>query len=144
MVENDMRKSVVDWLANQVYEDAHECMVGGYCDVIGFRFAPRETRVIPPLKAVIAIELKMNNVAAVVWQCRGNQRHVNASYAAMPRKRCDRMRQTTREKFTVHGIGLLAVDGEDVLIEIPAVWVNDGREQNYKRTWWRWHLRNTK
>ena len=144
-VENDMRKPVVDWLAAKGYEDAHECYVGGhYCDVIGFRFATRAGRPVPQLRAVVCVELKMSNVQQVIRQARGNARSCNASYAAMPLDRCAKMRATTRAIFSRRGIGLLSVDGLRVAVQIPAVRLHDGREQSYKRTWWRWHLRNEK
>jgi len=143
MVENDMRQSIVAWLDDHGCEAAHECWVhGGYCDVIGFKFAPRLGRPIPKLLQNVAVELKMSNVRQVIRQASQNKRGANASYAAMPTERCKKMRDSTRQKFIANGVGLLSVHGEQVNIEIPALWVNDGREQCRKKTWWRWHLRN--
>ncbi len=144
MVEADMRFPIVDWLNQQGYEDAHECQMGGYCDVIGFRFARRTNRRIPQLLTVIAIELKMSNVAQVVGQAIGNLYYSNASYAAMPQERCNKMRETTKRQFLDNGIGLLSVDRNIVKVLIAPKYMNDGREQNYKRTWWRWHLKHSK
>jgi hypothetical protein len=144
MVENDMRKPIVDWLAADGMEDAHECLLAGYCDVIGFRFHPRTGRPVPPLDCAVAVELKMSNVRQVIMQARWNRPYVNASFAAMPRDRCDRMRPDTLDKFRHAEVGLLAVEAGQVDVVIPAAWENDGRAARRAKTWWRWHLRNLK
>lgn len=141
MIENDMRPHIVNWLLRNGYEDAHECQIGGWCDVAGFRFATRVGKPLPALLDVVAVELKMLDVATVISQAVGNQHHVNASYAAMPLDRCNRMRGATLDKFHNAGIGLLAVDGSNVSVLIPARGYSDGREQGYKKKWWQWHLK---
>jgi len=145
MVENDMRQAIIDWLARDGKETAHECwVVAGYCDVIGFRFHPRIGRPIPALDCVVAIELKMSNARGVIYQAKANRRCVNASYAAMPRARCDKMRQRTADAFRENEVGLLAVDGDRVDVLIPATWTDLGSGQWYKDKWWQWHLKNQK
>ena len=145
MTEKDMRQPVVDWLHDHGFEDAHEVWTGAWCDIVGFRFAPRVGRPIPRLREVIAIELKVSNVSQVIFQARGNKLVVNASYAAMPFERCRRMRLTTRAQFAKNGIGLLSVTGGGTVRgEIEPTWVRDGREQRYKASWWRWHIKHEK
>ena len=144
MVENEMRAPVVKWLQSQGMECAHECMFSGYCDVIGFEFASRVGRSIPPLKRVIAVELKMSNVRAVIQQARNNKYVVSASYAAMPSFRCAKMRETTLKKFKAAGVGLLSVNGDEVTTLIEPEWQDAAPALNSPKRWWRWHLRNEK
>lgn len=140
MTEHDLRQPVANWLKFQGFEVAHECLLGGYCDLIGFRFAPRVGRRIPPLEYVVAVELKVRDIAGVIRQAKSNRHYANESYAAMPRERCIRMRQPTLERFLSAGIGLLRVDASgSVDLVVGAGVFDDGREQSRKSTWWRWH-----
>tara|TARA_Y100000310_G_C20080301_1_gene533501 strand:- start:65 stop:511 length:447 start_codon:yes stop_codon:yes gene_type:complete len=146
MLEKELRKPINNWLLENHLEDAHECLLSGYCDVLGFRFYPRIGRRIPELETVIGIELKLKDIGGVLSQARNNQYFVNASYAAMPENICKRMRQSTKEKFRIDGIGLISVniDLNKTKIIIPAIYKSNENIHRKKRALWRWHLKNKK
>lgn len=108
--ESDMRPAIIDWLNARRCKVLHECVAMGNCDVVGVRFAERHGRRIPPLENLITIELKMRDVAGVIRQAEKHVGVANGSFAAMPLERCQRMRDSTRERFWQAGVGLLAVD----------------------------------
>lgn len=120
MTEKQMRPIVEAWLEEQGWDVAHEIMLGGYCDLVGFRFGERQGRRMPPLLRAIAVELKITDVGGVFDQAQSNQRFVHESFAAMPDSRIERMRPETIRKFKLWGIGLLAVNA-DVKIIHPAI-----------------------
>ncbi len=136
--ERKMRPIVTNWLQNQGYDCIYEILIGGYCDIVAFKFAPRIGRPIPNLLSVVAIELKMSDVKGVFEQAAGNQHHVNISYAAMPSERIAKMRPATRIRFVQLGIGLLAVEEERVELSIRPLPIFDKREQHLKQKLWRY------
>ena len=132
--ERDMRPMIDDWLRDRDFVPAHECLLSAYVeyvDVLGIRFCPRVGRAIPELDMLVAVELKLNDIAGVLRQSRSNRHYVHFAYAAMPEDRCKRMREKTRDKFRVAGIGLLAI-GEEVSETIPARF-NDLKVGDYRR-----------
>lgn len=137
MKEKEMRPIIARWLQDKGFGVAHEILISGYCDLAGFRFAQRTSRRIPKLLSVITVELKINNVLDVIKQARGNKHFVNASYAAMPLDKCERMRLKTIRRFRQEGIGLLGVSGKVKVIVKPKY------EGNKNIKWmtskmWRW------
>jgi len=145
MLEKDLRNPVIDWLAFRGMHAVHEAIFcNAYCDLIGFRFAPRTNRRIPRLEWVVAVELKLARIGEVIRQAENNRQQVNASYAAMPDDRCQRMTRKSIRKFTSAGVGLLGVDGNTVLSYISPIVALDGREQANIHRWWRWHKRIAK
>ncbi len=131
MVERDMRPAVDAWLREQgcqvVRYESHRTGAG-IVDLIGLRYAPRVGVGIPPAE-LIAVELKMSKIAEVLRQATLNRYAHDLSWAAMPRDFCDRMRPATLEKFRAAGIGLLAVDGDQIEVLLPAPYgrlVDDG------------------
>jgi len=110
MLESELRKPVEDWLVKYGYTVAHECMVGGYCDLIGSKWGKRVGKRRPKLNEVMAVELKLRDIKGVIEQAKSNHRHVNKSFAAMPLDFCRRMRMSSRDKFDEAGIGLIGID----------------------------------
>ena len=140
--ERAMLGPVTEWLKQAGMEIAAECLLHGYCDVVGFEFAERTSREIPPLVKVVAVELKRGKPKDVFLQAQGTLHFVNASYAGMPADACAKMRPPTIERFRSAGIGLLAVDWESVEVFVEPSWMIDGRENRLRRKWWRWHRQN--
>jgi len=121
--ESDMLPAVNAWLAERGCAVLHESMtVGwtGHCDAIGVRFVERIGRRIPPLDLVVAVELKLVDVAGVIRQARTNLSVAHESYAAMPRVRCREMLAATEDKFRQAGVGLLSVNGPRVTMVIAS------------------------
>lgn len=138
--ERDMRKAVHAWLSPDgstevIYEFL---MMRGYCDMVGILFAKQTGRTIPLVKWVTAVELKLEDVAGVIRQSRGNRHSVHASFAAMPKPRCQRMQPTTVKKFLEAGIGLLSV-GDDVTVAIPPgepLVSKNINIEHFRKRWW--------
>jgi hypothetical protein len=122
--EREMRPIVARWLEGLGYTVVFEypCLwdAPGICDVVGVRFAERTGRRIPAIDSLVAVELKLDDVAGVLDQCYNNRLAVHESYAAMPTERIERMRPETIRRFTLQSIGLLAVaPSGDVEVVIP-------------------------
>jgi len=137
MTEKEMRPIVEKWLRDNYYVVAHEILIAGYCDLAGFRFAPRISRRIPELLTVITVELKISDIVWVLRQATANQYHVNSSYVAMPREKCTRMRKQTVDRFRQQGIGLLAVD-DNIEVVVEAVENTTKSIKWMTRKLWRW------
>ncbi len=128
MRETELRPAVINWLKQQEYDYAREILLGGYCDIVCYKFAEKISRRIPELLEVVAIELKLENVAGVLRQALGNQHHVNASWVAMPDERVKRIKPEVMERFRDSGIGILAVISPvEAQIVIPALRATDER-----------------
>ena len=144
MVENDMRPSVVGWLNRNGYYDAHECLIGGYCDVIGCLWDERVGRSIPQLLETIAVELKMRKISEVISQAKGNHYHINLSYCAMPAGFVARMRPQSKKKFRDAGVGLLSVSIDNVDVDIFSEYRNFEPHPVIARRLWNFKVRHTK
>lgn len=142
MVENDMRQAIVKWFNRNGYYDAHECMIGGYCDVIGCMWSERVGREKPELLEMICVELKMRDITGVILQARGNHYHCNLSYCAMPADFCGRMKLDSVEKFHTAGVGLLAVEDDKVELIIYSDYHNDMPDEVFRKRLWNFKLRN--
>jgi len=139
MKERDLREPVARWLADQGHGVAYERLLGGYCDVLGFRFAERIDRRIPSLLDLIAVELKLDRITEAISQARAYARNGALSFVAMPSDRCARVRQDTLRAFTNARIGLLSV-GPDVGVAaiMPGYYWNLERHgAQIKRKIWR-------
>jgi hypothetical protein len=142
MVENEMRSAIVKWLNRSGYYDAHECLVGGYCDVIGCQWSERVGRKKPDLLEMICIELKLRDIKGVIAQAKGNHYHANLSYCAMPFDFCRKMQPKSRQKFIDAGIGLLSVFEDIVEIEILSDYKNKMPHVVFRDRLWNFKLRN--
>jgi hypothetical protein len=109
-----MRDPVDRFLKERGYLTAFETSCGcwGYCDIVAARFGVSVSRFRPDCEVLMAVELKLDDVAGVLNQCRQNRAVVNFSCAAMPRSRVNRMRPHTITAFEVADVGLLAVDDD--------------------------------
>lgn len=85
-------------------------MISGYVDLASCKWAERIGRRIPPMIEITTVELKINDIIGVLRQARNNSYFVDYSYAAMPLKKCLKMRMKTLEKFKKMGIGLLGIN----------------------------------
>ncbi len=142
MIENDMRPAIVNWLQRCGYYDAHECLIGDYCDVIGCMWSERIGRSKPNLLEMICVELKMRDIAGVIYQAKGNHYHCNLSYCAMPLDFCNRMRPKSIERFINAGVGLLSVDGTAVDIQLFSNYKNKSPDVVFRNRLWNFKLRN--
>ena len=142
MVENDMRQTVVNWLNRNGYYDAHECLVGGHCDVIGCMWSERQGRRKPDLLEMICVELKMRDMVGVIDQAVGNHFHSNLSYCAMPQSFIRRMRPQSVYKFIRAGVGLLSVEKEQVRVIVYSQYVNKMPHEIYRNRLWNYKLRS--
>lgn len=135
MKECEMLAAIDAWLEAQGCVPLHETPLVHWCDVVGVLFAQRTSYRIPPVYRAIAVELKVEDVAGVIQQAVENRTCVHRSYAAMPRSRCDKMRPATLRKFVDAGIGLLSVDGNEVITLIeaaPGQW-----QESFGKKFWR-------
>jgi hypothetical protein len=112
------------------------------CDVVGARFGAREGKAIPPA-TLIAVELKLTRIAEVIRQAAANRYAADESYVAMLWEACRRMRPATLDKFRAAGVGLLSVEGERIVTEIPAERLrlteefSDAMRRKYEKGLWR-------
>lgn len=113
-LECEMLEHVRRSLQGMGYLTTCEVWCGGWgrCDIVAAKFGLQTGRFIPDCEALMAVELKLDDVAGVMMQCRLNKAVVNFSIAAMPRSRINRMRSETITKFFREEIGLLAVDDD--------------------------------
>ena len=120
-IENDMRPAVVKWIRNSGYVcDGRECLLGWYCDVVGWKFAPRNGRRIPELRSLVAVELKLSRISEAVDQASVYRGYATETWVAMPERTCERMTEKSRAKFHEHGCGLLSVSDTGEVVEAIA------------------------
>lgn len=119
--ESDMREPVKAWLMDRGYLPAVEFWLtnAGITDIVAGAYAARVGRKIPTLQQVVAVELKLSDVAGVISQATMNRHRCDWSYAAMPIERVEKMRNRTLDKFAEVGVGLLAVGNEIVERIVP-------------------------
>jgi hypothetical protein len=90
--ERDMAPVVIAWMESQNLLVKREALLFGYCDLLGCeldwamvkRRERRQKDWIPLHRRIIAVELKLSNVSAVLRQARENRYQVNESYVALP------------------------------------------------------------
>jgi len=144
MKERELREPVADWFREQGYECAYErFFASGYCDILAFKFAPQTSRGVPDLLEAIAIELKLKDVGTALYQAHGYWWGGARSFVAMPLERCDKMRESTRQRFRDMEIGLLAVS-PDGIVQLEPAPNRDGVERLQHIQWmqkklWRAH-----
>jgi hypothetical protein len=119
MTEKELRPVVTKWLEQMGYYVAHEVMLCGYCDVIACLWGERETRKIPTLHEIIAVELKISDIQGVLSQARNNKYCAHRSVAAMPFDFTQRMRPSSIKQFEDAGVGLLGVNDSVHWVVIP-------------------------
>ena len=136
--------AVTAWLESQGLQCVYEILVGyaGYCDVVGFSFASRTSRLIPPVERIVAVELKMEKIAEVHRQAKRNHQFVTESYAAMPADFVVRMRPQSIQKFQDSGVGLLAVERAVGTAVFPKT--KKDASDKLRRKLWRYKLKMDK
>lgn len=131
--ERDMREPVKSWLMERGYLPAIEFWLtnAGCADIVAGAYAARVGRRIPKLEEVVAVELKLRDVAGVLVQAKRNRYLCDWSYAAMPQERVEKMRLSTLGKFSKAGIGLLSVGNEikETISPARGDGLPDGRSQ---------------
>ena len=113
--ERDMRQPVIDWLSMNGYVTAVEFwLVNHPADLVAGEYGARPaSRRVPPLLSVVAVELKLSDVAGVIRQAEMNWHACDFSLCAMPSERIRKMQRSTITKFSAAGVGLLSV-GESI------------------------------
>lgn len=143
--EKEMKLPVTQWLQDRGFEVGYELMIGGYADVIGFKFAPRVDRRVPDLLEAITVELKLRDVKRVVYQARTNKYHIGDSWAAMPEDFCNHMGVCWHDVFVQEGLGLLSVNeyGEvKIVIQPSGNMTFNNRHRWLQEKFWRVHRQN--
>lgn len=141
--EGALRKPVALWLSGRGYIPVFEMVTSGICDVMAGLFAPQSGRYVPNILQIIAVELKLHDVAGVLYQAEQNTHHSNYSWAAMPAARVAKMSPKTLEKFRASGVGLLSVGegtsktGIDVVLESPLNIISLETQLHYRQKIWR-------
>jgi hypothetical protein len=142
-----MKLPVTQWLQDHGFEVGYELMIGGYVDVIGFKFAERIDRRIPELLQVAVVELKLRDTKGVIYQARTNKYQIGDSWAAMPKDFCDCMSGVWVDRFIHEGIGLLSVDrygAVKIVIRPSGSLVFNNRSNWLQEKFWRVHKLNEK
>ena len=141
MVEHDMFSAIVQWLNRSDYYATCECMIGGYCDVVGCKWAERFSRKPPELLEMVCVELKMRDIGGVISQAKGNHYHCNLSFCAMPADFCSRIKGDRLQKFIDAGVGLLSVSGAKVEILLNSIYKNRVPHEVFRKRQWAFKLR---
>jgi hypothetical protein len=146
--ENEMRPIVTHWFEKNGYYVAHEVQIGSsWCDIVGCKWAERVGRRIPPMTEAVAVELKLDRVADVLYQANMNYKYggVTSSYAAMPVSRIARMRERTIGKFSRAGCGLIMASPYRVEIVVrPRYRESEKIDKNLARRLWSYRLRENR
>lgn len=135
MLERELRTPVEAWLESRGYWVVHELLIGGYCDLYGVSFGPREGRRMPRPQATAAVELKLEDFGGALHQACLYSHCANHTYIAMPARRFAKMLDKTLARATSKGIGLLAVGaGVEVVVEAELK-PFEMRKNLWKKTW---------
>lgn len=121
VLERELRKPVADWMRAQNLQPVVEMVTSHIADMIGIEYAERVGRKRPEAIRVVSVELKLLDIAGVIRQASTNRLYTDASFAAMPVEIVERMLPKTIGKFRAAGVGLLAVDGDEVRVVIEPV-----------------------
>lgn len=136
-LESEMQEPVHTWLSpTGETKVIYEFLMAGYCDMVGILFAKQEGRRIPAVLRATAVELKLLDIAGVVWQAHYNRHFVHASYAAMPKERCRRMVRASLRKFFDAGVGLLSVDSGVEVLVAPGPPLATLNTEDFRKRWW--------
>jgi len=143
MKEKDFQPAVEMWLKNLGYRVARECMISGYCDLIGSKWSERIGRKKPQLLETMAVELKVRDMVGVISQAKANHYQCTYSYAAMPLDFCNRMRPQSKNRFEDAGIGLIGVS-ERGLVKSIITGIRQDRKHHeiIRRRLWSYYLRH--
>ncbi len=142
MTEKQLRPIVEVWMSRNGYYVAHECLIGGYCDMIGCRWSERISRARPELSETMAVELKIKDIKGVISQAKGNHYHCTYSYAAMPYDFCLKMQLKSIDEFKQAGVGLLGVGPMAVTYLIASERKDRKHSDPIKNRLWRYYLRH--
>lgn len=134
--EFEMRTIVVSWLSEMGFLSAVEFYIHHMADIVGGRFGPRPSPGrVPPLVESIVVELKLHDIAGVIFQAKQNRHQMHKSYCAMPTEACEKMRPQSFDKFRTAGVGLLSVG--EVVNEIIEPKPGDGPVASIEKNLWR-------
>lgn len=140
-LEKELRPIVTDWIWKRGMHAVDEFNIWHPVDLVGVAFGPRPNRRIPSVTQCTAVELKLHDVATVVWQSAQHRGHVNETFAAMPAGRIDRMKPETLDKFRNAEVGLLAVS-TTVEVVIPSPWLDVPNYLSDDDAWLLAHFQN--
>jgi len=137
MKERELREPIAQWFRDRGFYCAYERLFpSGYCDILAFRFEPQTSRSIPTLTELIAVELKLRDVAAAITQARGYAWSGARSFVAMPENRIAKMRLATLDKFRENEVGLISVgDVVSVVHDAPRWEHADNIAQMNAKVW---------
>jgi hypothetical protein len=109
--EGKLRIPIIKWLESFNMTPVFEVYVNsGVADIVGVEFYPKIGRLIPKIKKMCIIELKLDDAADVIRQAKNNLCHCKSSFAAMPIDRINKFRPGTLQKFKDAGVGLLSIE----------------------------------
>lgn len=114
MREFDLRIPVANWLLSRGLSPILECASLNNCDMIGLEI--RERKIV----RMVAVELKLTDVAGVIRQCRSHLPRVNETWAAMPAQSL-----STEQRMAEEGIGFLEVSPPMARVKVDAVCTDD-------------------
>jgi hypothetical protein len=136
-LEFEMRLPVARWLLSRGLSPVCEVQCLGNCDLVGVRFEEKPVRLVE----MVAVELKMRDIAGVIRQCSMHAACcVSEVWAAM----LPDVAARNRTRFVNAGIGLLSVTkaGVDVLAPAPrkadcdlSPWKNAMRRRRNEHEW---------
>ncbi len=136
--EGKLRRPVIDWLCSLGMTPVFEVYLRhGTCDIVGVQWGERFGRSVPAMLRIVAIELKVSDVAGVLRQAEANRPYIGESYAAMPKWRTQKMRQSTLQSFKDAGVGLISVTEESCRCLVMPLVNLDADSQMMKRKLWR-------
>jgi len=96
------------------------------------------------MNRIMAVELKIKDIAGVLYQAETNCCVADFSYAAMPLQFCQKMRGGTIEKFKNKGIGLIGVSQFTATIIIQAERNIIKHNKDVCRRLWNFKIRHSK
>lgn len=117
--EFDLRKPVIEFFERKGYICLVECyLCGGFCDIVALKYFERVGRKIPDIKFLLAVELKISNIASVVRQAEKNIYRSNASFIAIPKERFMKLRESSLNRIKNLGLGVITIDGNSVKVKV--------------------------
>lgn len=140
MKEFDLRKPVCRWLLERGLSPVLECQSLNNCDVVGVKFIERPLQLVE----MVAVELKLKDLAGVLRQCERNDYHSTETWAAMPLE----FARKHRESFVQRGYGLVGINGESCVELVQPIrhearnltrWKSAMRR---RRDEWKWRIKH--
>jgi len=129
MIEFELRIPVATWMLSRQLVPVMEMASMRNCDMVGFRFSLKNK-----VEYMVAVELKLRNVAAVLRQCRVHAYVASEVWAAMLP-----ISQKNTQRFRDAGYGLLIYESGEIVESVqPRIFERDAEHlQRWQRTAWR-------